>query len=111
MGNPIRRAYTPLDSGPQAPFPLDWLPVAQTTIGVFIVDGAATFGIEWTLDDVNDPAVTPRWFPSEEIPAGTAATKYAAVHNPWLFGRINFSLITGNVELKVQQAFTTGNRY
>lgn len=111
MGNPIRRSYTPLDSGPQEPFPLDWLPIAQTTIGVYIVDGGATFSVEVTLDDVNDPDVTPRWFTLQEIPAGTAATIYAAIHNPWLFGRLNLALITGNVELKVQQAFNTGNRY
>lgn len=111
MGNPILRAYTPLDSGPQAAFNLDWLPIAQTTIGVFIVDGEATYSVEVTLDDVNDPDVTPRWFTLEEFPVGTAETKYAAIHNPWLFGRINLALITGNVELKVQQAFTTGNRY
>lgn len=111
MSNPIWREYGPLDSGPQSPFNLDFVSLTQATIGVFIVDGQCEYSIEVTLDDVNNPDVTPRWFTLDEFPAGTNVTKYAAIYNPWMFGRINLELITGQVELKVQQAFITGNRY
>jgi|SRR5688572_10342413 len=110
MGNPVRRSYTALDSGPQQPINLDWLPLAQTTVAVWL-EASAEYSIEVTLDDVNDPDVTPRWFTLEEFPVMTTASKYAAIFNPWLFLRLNIGLTTGGIELKVQQAFNTGNRY
>lgn len=110
MSQPIRRAYTPSDTGAQEPVPLDWLSVVQATIALYIVDGSAEYSIEATLDDVNDPDVTPRWFILDEFPIGSNASKYATIFNPWLFARVNFATITGNVELKIQQAFMHGAR-
>lgn len=110
MSKPVTRSYTSMDSGAQAPVPLDWLSLAQMTVGVYIVDGTADYSVEFTLDDVNDPDITPRWFTSQEFPVNTMATKYAGIANPWTFLRINFASIAGNVELKVQQVFMNGSR-
>lgn len=107
MSQPVRRHYTSLDSGPQSPVNLDFTRIAQTTFAVAVLSGTATFAVEVTLDDVNDPDVTPYWFPLDEIPAGTTESIYAAVHNPWLFARLNLELITGEVRFEVQQALGT----
>lgn len=111
MSTPVLRSYGPMDSGPQDPFNLDFVSITQAVFGVYIVDGQCEYSLEATLDDVNDPEVTPRWFTLDEFPVGTNVTKYALSFNPWRFGRINLALITGQVELKVQQAFISGNRY
>lgn len=110
MSQPIRRAYTPSNTGAQDPVSLGWLSIMRATFAVYIVDGTAEYSIEVTLDDVNDPDVTPRWFTLDEFPVGSNATKYAAISNPWLFTRVNFAMITGNVEMKIQQAFIHGAR-
>lgn len=110
MANPIYRTYTTLDSGPQDPVNLDWLPFTSTTIAVWC-DGEASYSVEGTLDDVNSPAEggqpganPPRWFPLTEFPAMTTGSKYAAIENPWLWLRLNIEMTTGNIELKIQQA-------
>jgi hypothetical protein len=117
MANPVYRYYTTLDSGPQAPIPLDWLPITQDTVAVWLSADAA-YSIEATLDDLNPPqqggqvgaSPTPRWFPLADFPAGTSVSKYAALFNPWMAIRINIEMTTGDIELKVQQALNTGPR-
>jgi hypothetical protein len=109
MGNPVRRKYTTLNEGVQAPLNLDWLPIAQTLIAVWAA-GDATYSVEATLDDINDPTAEPRWFTLKDFPVGTMGSKYAAIYEPWLFLRINFEIILADVELKVQQAWNNGPR-
>jgi hypothetical protein len=113
MGNPVRRFYTLAGTavGPQVPLNLDWLPVAQTTIAVWVAATAA-YSVEGTLDDLNDAdqAATARWFTLDQFPVGTVISKYAALINPWLFLRINITALTGDVELRVQQAWNSGPR-
>lgn len=110
MSQPIKRAYTPSNTGAQEPVPLDWLSVMQSTLLIYIVNGTAEYSVEVTLDDVNDNDVTPRWIELNEFPAGSNTSKYAELTNPWLFARVNFATITGDVELKIQQAFIHGAR-
>lgn len=89
--------------GPQMPINLDFLPLASTTVALWVDSGATvTAVVEVTTDDVNDPAVTPRWFPLEGSP--TTATGYTKFFEPWRWLRLNIELITGAVELKVAQA-------
>lgn len=104
MGNPVSRTYAVATTvvGPQLPVNLEWNALAHFTLGVFIVSGTAAYSVEGTLDDINDPSVTPRWFTLNEFPVSTAVTKYAAFQNPWLFVRLNVEAITGLVEMKVQ---------
>lgn len=113
MGNPVtqRFAVGSIVLGPQTPVNLDYLALTQTTVAVAIITGTAAFGVEYTLDDLNDPAVTaPQWFASKGIPPGTAATIYDAIIQPWLFARINITAMTGTLQFQIAQAFLTGNR-
>mgnify|MGYP003462309419 CR=1 FL=1 len=106
MVMPISRFYDLVTTivGPQTPVCLDFIPQTDTFIGVVIVDGTADFGIEFTLDDVNDPDVTPRWFELNEIPKGTVSTTYAHISFPLRFARVHIETFTGHLELKVAQA-------
>lgn len=89
--------------GPQEAINLDYLPLTATTVALWVDSGATVAAVvEVTTDDVNDPAVTPRWFPLQDGP--TTATAYARFFEPWRFLRLNIASITGAVELKVAQA-------
>ena len=116
MGNPVYRRYTVAGTvvGPQAPINMDWLPLGQATLAVWLA-GAGAYSVEGTLDDVISPedggrvgsAVPPRWFTLTEFPVASAVAKYAAIRNPWLWVRINIESIGADIEFKVQQAVTT----
>jgi hypothetical protein len=89
--------------GPQTPINLDFLPIAATTVALWVAGGATFTGVvEVTTDDVNDEGVEPRWFPLEGSP--TTGTGYTKFFEPWRWLRLNIELITGAVELKVAQA-------
>jgi len=57
-----------------------WLPVdykqdpMNLSVACVLVSGTATFSVEYTLDDVFDPAVTPVAFSLSSITAATAST-------------------------------------
>jgi len=91
------------DPGPQTPINLDFMPLSATTVALW-VDGGVTFTgvVEVTTDDVNDAAVTPRWFPLDGAP--TTASGYTKFFEPWRWIRLNIVSITGDVEFKVAQA-------
>jgi hypothetical protein len=102
---PQTQRYSALTQpGPQTPINLDYLPLTATTVGLWLDGGGATISasVEVTTDDVNDPSVTPRWFP---LDGGTfTATAYTKFFEPWRWLRLNIASITGNAELKVAQA-------
>ena len=106
--NPVSRTYTAAGStpGPQVPVNLDFLPLATAFLGVAVVSGEATFSVEFTLDDVNDAAVTPFWFTLDDIPAGSNETTYKVAPFPIRFARLNLEALTGTVQFKVAQAVT-----
>lgn len=113
MARPVKQHFdvATVVLGPQAPVNLDYLPLTQTTVAVYLTTGTASFGVEYTLDDLNDPTVTnPQWFASKEIPAGTAATTYGAFWQPWRFVRINIAALTGTLDFYISQSFITGPR-
>jgi len=60
-----------------------------------IVLGTATYGIEYTLDDVNDPTVTPVWFPDANLPTGQTASGVTNFMFPIQAVRINIAAISG----------------
>lgn len=109
MLQPVTQRFSAAGSvpGPQIPLALDFLPFGTTTVAVVIVSGEATFSVEFTLDDVNDPEVTPRWLTLEDIPAATAETIYSAFYWPVQFIRLNIEALTGNLEFKVAQSHTS----
>lgn len=112
MSNPVLRSYdvSTVVVGPQVPINLEWLSMAQTTIGVYITSGTAAYSVEMTLEDVNDPNVVPKWFTHKDFPVGTAVTNYSQLQHPFTWIRINIAAITGTVEFKVQCATLNGFR-
>src|SRR3989304_2793759 len=102
MGNPVSRAYSAdsVDPGPQTPINMDFIPYGTATIAVVVVSGQSTFSVEFTLDDVNDPRVAPRWLTLAEFPPGTDETSYSVFHGPMTYIRLNLEAVTGLVEFK-----------
>src|SRR4030095_11673454 len=92
-------------TGPQTPISMEAMIVSASTVAVVIVNGTATYGVEVTLDDVNDQTVVPEWFPLEGMPPGTTATKYVGFVEPFAFIRINLAALTGEVQFKLLQSF------
>ncbi len=88
--------------GPQPAINLDYLPLANTTVALWLGSGSINAVVEVTTDDVNDPDIIPRWFPLEN--GAFTATGYTRFWEPWRFLRLNISSITGAAELKVAQA-------
>jgi hypothetical protein len=109
MGDTSRQNFNvgTAELGPQTPKSLDLLPLSATTVAVAIVDGEATYSVEVTLDDVNNPAVTPFWFPLADFPVGTAVSKYGSFLTPWAWVRLNIGSLTGNLSFYVSQSFDT----
>jgi len=108
MRNPVTQRFSAVLSvpGPQGAVNLDFLPFGTTTVAVIVVSGVAEFSVEFTLDDVNDATVTPRWLTLEDIPAGTSETIYSAFYWPVQFIRLNIEALTGDLEFKVAQSGT-----
>lgn len=105
MANPSYRTYT--TTGEKDPWNADWLIAPfTTTIGAIIVSGAAEYAIEFTLDDLTDTAVTPRWIAFADAPAGTTVSKVIHANFPVRFVRINIAVITGSVEFKIIPAMS-----
>jgi len=94
-----------LTPGPQTPIGLDYLPTAHTTVALWLSEGSTiTASVEVTLDNVNDPDVTPRWFVLADGP--TDAAGYARFWEPWQFIRLNIETLAGSAEFKIGQATT-----
>ncbi len=114
MGNPVRRDYNAATAipGPQSPINLDFLPLSSTTFAVAIADGTASYSVELTLDDVNDPPPGGViWFPHKDFPAGTAASKYGELFTPWRWARINIASLTGTVVFYCSQTLDASGSY
>lgn len=109
MADPSRQDFNAATAtlGPQQAKVLDLLPLTATTVAVAVVSGTAEYSVEVTLDDINDPAVTPNWFTLTDFPVGSTATKYGAFFHPWTWIRINLVSLTGDVSFYVSQSFDT----
>ncbi len=103
----ITQTFTTADTfaGPQEAIAMEAMIVATTTIAGVIASGTATYGVEVTMDDVNDTTMTPLWFPLDGMPAGTSTTKYVGFTEPFQFVRINISAIAGELQFKMLQSF------
>jgi hypothetical protein len=78
MPNARYQTITAVGSYPVA---LDWrgTPPA-TSIQVAVTGGSGTYGLQWTLDDLNTTA-TPRWVNDNGIPPGTTAASAVSFQN------------------------------
>lgn len=106
MAAPISRRYEPATTllGEQEPVNLDFLPLSETFVGVFVESGNATYGVEITLDDVNDHSITPRWFELKGFGIANRDSAYVSFSHPVRFARLNIASFTGPIELKIAQA-------
>lgn len=113
MGNPSRQNFSAATAalGPQEPKALDFLPLTSCTLAAAILSGEAAYSVEMTLDDVNDPVVTPVWFTHEDFPAGTVVSAYSELFSPWLWVRINIASLTGDVSFYVSQSLEASGSY
>ncbi len=104
MGMPNYITYT--TTGAQTPISLDWM-LAPFNVSIAIwLTGTATYALQYTLDDVNDPTITPRWFDSTDMPTGTTASGVTNFAFPVRFIRVNIAALTGTLELKVIQGMS-----
>ena len=109
MADPTRQDFDAATTtlGPQQPKILDLLPLTTTTVAIAVVSGTVEYSVQVTLDDINDPTVTPFWFTLTDFPAGSAVTKYGSFINPWAWIRLNLVSLTGDVSFYVSQSFDT----
>jgi hypothetical protein len=70
---------------------------------VVVASGTATFGVQYTMDDLNDSSITPFWFDDANIPAGSTASEATNYMFPIRAIRINISAISGSVRFTVLQ--------
>ena len=113
MGNPSRQDFNAATAqlGPQEAKSLDFLPLSATTLAVAVVDGEAEYSVEITLDDINDPAVTPFWFTHKDFPTGSTTTKYGESFTPWRWVRLNLVSLTGDVSFYVGQTLDASGSF
>lgn len=90
-------------AGAQAPVSVNHLAPAEASLAIYDVAGDAEYGVEFTLDDVNNTNITPRWFELADIPAGSSGSKFTSITFPCKFVRLNLTLLTDTVEFKVLQ--------
>jgi hypothetical protein len=105
MGAPTSRHYDPATTilGPQQAVALDHVAPSTVFVGVWLEDGIAEYEVELTTDDVNDTSVTPRWFTLDLTNEGPIGARWTSILFPMRFVRLNISMFTGALELKVLQ--------
>lgn len=66
------------------------------SVGVVLIGAAtATFGVQFTLDDLNDATITPVWFDDANLPTGTATNGVSNYMFPVRAVRINVAALSG----------------
>lgn len=78
--------------------------VFEVSVLVDIVSGTATYGIEYSHDDVED-AANMRWFTDASIPSGQIKTDIYKLTTAVTAIRLNLASLTGEVRLSVIQGF------
>lgn len=103
---PISTTYAADATGSQTPISLDWRIVPFSVSYAVIYDGSATGSVtvDTTLDNVNDPNITPVWNSSADI----TTTTFASITAPVQFVRVSItSLSAGTLTFKVLQGEST----
>jgi hypothetical protein len=91
-------------TGTLTPVSLDWTNVPfNASFATNITTGTAIYSVEFTLDDVNNAAITPKWFATSAAPASTSASVNGGFTTPASFVRLNVSAITGTMLFTVLQ--------
>lgn len=99
---PIYKTYTTV--GAQEPIGVSWMssyPIV--VVGVAIARGSATYGVQFTLDPIDDATITPRWFDVPGLITGTSTSGYASITWPICGVRFVGTVVAGSVEFKLIQ--------
>ncbi len=112
MANPVRQAIT--TTGNETPIMLDFY---QSPFNVSIeVDVSqavgATYGVQYTLDDIlgifGTAVASPLWLPDANLPAGQTASGVSNYQFPILFAQVVVTALTsGTIYFKIVQGIST----
>lgn len=105
MGNPISASYAA--PGVQPGISLDWQLIPFSVSYLVYVAGGVTTSVtfDYTLDNINDPLITPVWVASAAITTTTAGSLTVPVQ----FVRLNVGSVSGGaVVLKLLQGTDVG---
>jgi hypothetical protein len=110
MAGPLATYATISAAGTYGPYNLDSsICPMNATLGVFLTGGTATYGVQYTLDDL--PNVLPanvRWFDDANLPAGQTASGVTNYMFPVTGVRLVVTALAGGtLELKILQGFST----
>ena len=95
MGNPVRQVITATGNG--TPVSLDWVATPFTVnLQVVLPSGAtATYTVQETNDDLNDPTITPIW-QNDGVLNGLTVTGQNTLTAPVRWVRCNASALGGS---------------
>jgi hypothetical protein len=95
---------TQTGAGSSAPLPVNTHDRPEIAIQA-VVSGTVNYTIQQTLDNVQDPSVTPTWFPSpvSALVGATANQQAPATFMPAAF-RVTVNSGTGSVRVTILQA-------
>lgn len=105
MAQPVYQTHT--TTGTKTAILLDHMQAPfNANVACVLATGSCTYGLFYTLDDVNDASVTARWLEDATAPAGTTATKVVALASPIRALRVVITVISGTLEVKVLQGMS-----
>ena len=95
MGNPVRQVITATGNG--TPINLDWMQSPfDVTLQVVLPTGAtATYTLQETNDDLNNPTITPIWV-NDPVLAGVSATGTTSLNSPFRWVRCTVAALGGS---------------
>ena len=108
--NYVRQTIPAAATGAQTPIGLDWRMAPFIVHTAVIVPGGTTASvtIEYTLDDVNNTAVTPVWI-ADATYGTVTGTKEVSYTSPIQFVRVNATSVSGgSVYFQVLQGTQIG---
>lgn len=87
-----------------ATIPVDWRENDFKVSLAVVISGTLTYTVEHTFDNIQDPAVTPTWFPNSTLTA-LSANGEASLVSPVRAVRLNVTAFTsGSATLTVIQS-------
>lgn len=105
MAQPVYQSYT--TTGTKTTIVLDHMQAPfNANVACVVASGTCTYGLFYTLDDVNDASTTARWLEDATAPAGTTATKVVGLTSPVRAVRVVITVISGTLEVKVLQGMS-----
>jgi hypothetical protein len=91
-------------TGASRPYQADYWPVPfNLGFGCVITSGAATYSVQHTFDDIQNPAITPTWFNHATV-VGVSANADGNYAFPVTAIRLYVTEGTGSVSLTIVQA-------